>query len=130
MGESFGMVIAEAMTVGIPVLTISTEDKDNAQIELVDNEITGLVVKRDATTIAEALQYLYLNPQKRKSFAAAALKKVKQEYQAEQIVGSFEDLILKHLKLPQDTQLESKIQNYSRQMVNDYLERCQDLWKP
>ena len=130
MGESFGMVIAEAMTAGIPVLTISTKDKDNAQVELVDNEVTGLVVKRDTGAIADALSYLHINPAKRKFFAKNAREKVVQEYDAKQIINSFEQLVLKHFKPSFISTTVSKIQSYSREMVNDYQERCKDLWEP
>jgi glycosyltransferase involved in cell wall biosynthesis len=44
-GESFGMVLAEAMLCGLPVITLSTPLRDNSQIEVVRNGITGLVVK-------------------------------------------------------------------------------------
>jgi glycosyltransferase involved in cell wall biosynthesis len=43
IGESFGMVIGEAMARGIPVITRSTPHKDNTQITLVRHGITGYV---------------------------------------------------------------------------------------
>lgn len=44
-GESFGMVLCEAMLCGIPVITMSTPLRDNSQIEVVSNAKTGLVVR-------------------------------------------------------------------------------------
>jgi len=43
-GETFGMVIAEAMAAGLPVVTHPCPGlKDNAQLELVEHGVTGLV---------------------------------------------------------------------------------------
>ena len=44
-GESFGMVICEAMLCGIPVITMSTPLRDNSQIEVVPNGKAGVVVQ-------------------------------------------------------------------------------------
>jgi len=43
IGESFGRTIGEAMAAGKPVVVNSTPWMDNAQIELVDNSVTGFV---------------------------------------------------------------------------------------
>jgi glycosyltransferase involved in cell wall biosynthesis len=43
-GETFGMVIAEAMAAGLPVVTHPCPGlRDNAQLELVEHGVTGLV---------------------------------------------------------------------------------------
>ncbi|MGD9729240.1 MAG: glycosyltransferase family 4 protein, partial [Nitrospiraceae bacterium] len=42
-GESFGMVLCEAMVAGVPVVTLSTPLKDNSQLEVVGHERGGLV---------------------------------------------------------------------------------------
>ena len=44
-GESFGMVLCEAMLSGIPVITMSTPLRDNSQIEVVPNGKAGIVVQ-------------------------------------------------------------------------------------
>lgn len=56
-GESFGMVLCEAMLCGLPVITLSTPLRDNSQIEVVQNEKTGLVVssQRELTRAMLAL---------------------------------------------------------------------------
>jgi glycosyltransferase involved in cell wall biosynthesis len=41
IGESFGMVLAEALLCGTPVITLSTPTKDNSQLEVVS--VAGLV---------------------------------------------------------------------------------------
>ena len=130
LGESFGMVIAEAMAVGIPVVTISTEDRDNAQIELVDNNKTGLVVERDSSKIASALYYLYNNKDVRISFSIASKEKVIKNYKADHIVKSFEGLIFNHLKIANPYQQESLVIDYSKEIADDYANRCSDLWEP
>jgi glycosyltransferase involved in cell wall biosynthesis len=43
IGESFGMVLCEAMLSGVPVVTLSTTLKDNSQLEVVGHEKGGLV---------------------------------------------------------------------------------------
>jgi glycosyltransferase involved in cell wall biosynthesis len=136
IGESFGMVIAEAMTVGTPVLTISTEDRDNAQIELMDNEKSGLVVKRSKYAIARALHFLHQNKATGIELSEQAKLKISRDYKAQNIVGSLERLILNHFSQSVDHISEkSLIQDYSPEMVNDYLKRCintfgrSNIWK-
>jgi glycosyltransferase involved in cell wall biosynthesis len=43
IGESFGMVLCEAMLCGVPVVTLSTPLKDNSQLEVVGHGTGGLV---------------------------------------------------------------------------------------
>lgn len=129
IGESFGMVIAEAMTAGTPVITISTEDRDNAQIELIDNNKSGLVVKRNKRSIARALHFLYKNKPVANKLSEQAKLRISQEYKAQKIVQSLENLILNHFDLPaQDIKEKSLLQNYSPEMVSDYLNRCVNLF--
>lgn len=134
IGESFGMVIAEAMTLDIPVITVSTEDRDNAQIEIVDNGSTGLVLERNAGKMAAAISYLYTHPEKRKEFGISAKEKVSRNYKADQIVRSLEMLIFAHLHFPippdyANAKEESLIKAYSSTSVLDYIRRCQDVWE-
>jgi glycosyltransferase involved in cell wall biosynthesis len=44
-GESFGLVLCEAMLSGLPVITVSTPLRDNSQIEVVKHNRTGIVVQ-------------------------------------------------------------------------------------
>jgi glycosyltransferase involved in cell wall biosynthesis len=44
IGESFGMVLAESLSCGTPIITLSTPAKDNSQLEIVGHEHGGLVV--------------------------------------------------------------------------------------
>lgn len=130
IGESFGMVIAEAMAVGIPVVTISTLDRDNAQIELVDNGQTGFVVSRDKEKIADVLFFLYEDEKIREILAESAKRKVSKEYKADKIVKSLENLIYSHLYNTINMNSKSLVKNYTQETVNDYINRCSDLWEP
>jgi len=128
MGESFGIVIAEAMNSGIPVVTINTPDRDNAQIELVDNGVTGLVVERHSTKIADALTFLYQNNELRYKFGIAAQAKVLREYKADQIVASLENLIYRHLQVPYQNKIESLLKDFNIKNLYDYTKRRRNLW--
>ncbi|MBB5637802.1 glycosyltransferase involved in cell wall biosynthesis [Pedobacter cryoconitis] len=130
IGESFGMVIAEAMAAGVPVVTISTPDRDNAQIELVDNGQTGFVVERNKNKIANVLAFLYEDEKIREILGESAKRKVAKDYRADKIVRSLELLIYNHLNIPIEPREKSLILDYSQGMVNDYINRCSDLWEP
>jgi hypothetical protein len=54
IGESFGMVLCEAMLCGVPVVTLSTPLKDNSQLEVVGHGIGGLVA-HDPRAVPEAM---------------------------------------------------------------------------
>lgn len=43
IGESFGLVLCEAMMMGLPVITLATPLRDNSQTEVVEHERFGLV---------------------------------------------------------------------------------------
>ena len=51
IGESFGMVLAEAMLTGCPVVTRSTPRADNSQLEVVPHLEGGIVVADDAAMV-------------------------------------------------------------------------------
>jgi glycosyltransferase involved in cell wall biosynthesis len=54
IGESFGMVLCEAMLCGVPVVTLSTPLKDNSQLEVVRHGVGGLVAL-DPAAVPEAM---------------------------------------------------------------------------
>ena len=61
IGESFGMVLAEAMLCGCPVVTASRPFKDNSQVEVVGH-LKGGVVARSAKSLATALRAFRFDP--------------------------------------------------------------------
>jgi glycosyltransferase involved in cell wall biosynthesis len=66
-GESFGLVLCEAMLSGLPVITMSTPLRDNSQIEVVVHNKAGLVVQ----TLPQMIQAM-LRLQKDQAFCESA----------------------------------------------------------
>ncbi len=58
IGESFGMVLAEAMLCGTPVVTLATPYGDNSQCEIVEHPDTGFVVHRPENLSTAVLSLL------------------------------------------------------------------------
>ena len=89
IGESFGLVIAEAMAARVPVVVNSTPLRDNAQIELVDHGITGWIANTPES-YAEAVAELLLNPALAKKMGEAGRHKVESTYAATKVVRMLE----------------------------------------
>lgn len=89
-GESFGLVIAEAMACGLPVITHPSEGlRDNAQLELVDHMSTGLVA-RNAEEYANALKYIFSHPEEARRMGLAGQKKAANLYRAQTVTRQLE----------------------------------------
>uniref|UniRef100_A0A7C3YZY2 Glycosyltransferase n=1 Tax=Desulfobacca acetoxidans TaxID=60893 RepID=A0A7C3YZY2_9BACT len=102
IGESFGMNIAEAMACGLPIVAVSTPKHDNAQIELVDQGVNGLVVEAYPRLVALACRQLLTDESLRREMGRAAALKV-QCYAAETVTRALENLIYQRLGLlPED----------------------------
>lgn len=71
IGESQGLAIAEAMALGVPVVTSSTPWADNAQVELVEHGRSGYVANHPQS-FAEAVADLLGDDGKRVAFGRAA----------------------------------------------------------
>ncbi len=81
-GESFGMVIAEAMAAGLPVITHPCPgERDNAQLELVDHEVTGLVAT-DPRSYARAVLRLLRSPDEARAMGRAGRAKASRLFAA------------------------------------------------
>jgi glycosyltransferase involved in cell wall biosynthesis len=91
IGESFGLAIAEAMTLGTPVVTSSTPWTDNAQVEVVDNGVTGWVANHPRT-FAEAVADLLGDDRRRRVFGAAAAEKVDAYWHPSTLTRTLEEL--------------------------------------
>lgn len=72
--EGFGMVVIEAFSCGVPVVTVRSPR--NAAIELV-NEKTGFVVGLDARELGETICVLMKDAELRKEMSSAALEMAK-----------------------------------------------------
>jgi len=90
IGESFGMVLAEALLCGVPVITLSTPDKDNSQIEIVGHETGGLVVAHRAAML-EAMRRLE-DPQLRRRYADRGAAAIVGRFSAEALIPAAIDV--------------------------------------
>jgi len=77
-GESFGMVLAESILCGTPVITLSTPWADNSQCEVVSNMIGGYVVN-NKTGILKAIRH-YLENNCRDELVFKGIKHVRDNY--------------------------------------------------
>jgi glycosyltransferase involved in cell wall biosynthesis len=96
IGESLGLATAEAMALGIPVVTCSTPWTDNAQVEIVDHGTTGWVANHPRP-FAEAVADLLLNADRRQAFGVAAAAKIRRLLDAERLTRQLEHLYEHHL---------------------------------
>jgi glycosyltransferase involved in cell wall biosynthesis len=90
IGESFGMVLAEALLCGVPVITLSTPEKDNSQLEIVGHETGGLVVANMAGML-EAMHRLE-DPVLRRRYADRGASEIVRRFSAESLVPSAIDI--------------------------------------
>jgi glycosyltransferase involved in cell wall biosynthesis len=96
-GESFGLVIAEAMACGLPVVTHpAAGERDNAQLELVDHGVTGLVAET-TEQYAQAVAWLLANPAQARAMGQAGRDKAQRLFRAQDIAarlgGMYLDLL-------------------------------------
>jgi glycosyltransferase involved in cell wall biosynthesis len=78
-GESFGMVLCEAMLSGLPVITLSTPLRDNSQIEVVPHGTAGIVVS-DLKQMVDGMLAMKENQPAYRSMALHAPKWVRDTY--------------------------------------------------
>ena len=87
--EGFSRVLLEAMTAGIPV--VASDDGGNA--EAVAHGTTGYIVPaKDTKALADRLDELIKDGEKRKRMGAAGRARVKEMFTMERYVGSIEKL--------------------------------------
>ncbi|MGE4293049.1 MAG: glycosyltransferase family 4 protein [Desulfovibrio sp.] len=89
-GESFGLVIAEAMACGLPVVTHpSPAPRDNAQLELVEHGVTGFVV-RSAEEYGHAVARLLADPELARKMGRAGREKAARLYRVQTVTLQLE----------------------------------------
>jgi len=93
-GESFGLVIAEAMACGLPVVTHpAAGDRDNAQLELVDHGSTGLVAETPEQ-YAQAVAWLFAHPTEAGIMGRNGRDKAQRLYRAQDVAAKLGGLYL------------------------------------
>jgi hypothetical protein len=97
IGETFGLVLAEAMILGKPVVSQSTPLHGNSQVELIDHGVNGYVVYTQNAFI-EATIDLLLNKQKYQQMSLKASEKIKSLYEAQKLTLQLESLYIKLLQ--------------------------------
>jgi phosphatidyl-myo-inositol alpha-mannosyltransferase len=90
-GESFGMVLTEAFAAGTPVVASDIA----GYRDVVRNGVDGILHQRgNATELAEALQELYYEPERRLEMARAARERAERfawPHVAEEVLQAYED---------------------------------------
>jgi glycosyltransferase involved in cell wall biosynthesis len=83
-GEAFGLVLAEAMACGVPVVG----SRSGAIPEIVEDGQTGwLAAPRDELSFAEAIEKLARDETLRKQMAANSLERVREKFTVEKTAG-------------------------------------------
>lgn len=96
IGESLGLGIAEALALGVPVVTCSTPWADNAQVEIVDHGVNGWLASHPRS-FAEAVADLLADDGKREAFGSAGAAKIARILDPERQTRQLEDLYAHHL---------------------------------
>ncbi len=88
--ESFGLVLLEAMSVGLPIVSLDCGDGPR---EIIADGVTGMIVPTmDFQALSKALHELMCDTAKRKQMGAAALQRI-QQYELPAIVDKWEQLL-------------------------------------
>jgi glycosyltransferase involved in cell wall biosynthesis len=85
IGESFGMVLAEAMLCGVPVITESTPFADNSQLEVVRHGEGGLVVC-DRESMVAAMEELMENESLRRTMSSKGPVLIRSRFSGEALI--------------------------------------------
>ena len=91
IGESFGLSMAEAMAAGLPVVADSTPDMDNAQVELIEHERTGFIVRSSAGFV-DAVRALAADSGLRKRMGAAGAERAAERFADRRVVTQWQRL--------------------------------------
>ena len=88
-GEGFGLVMAEAMAAGVPVVATTC----GAPPEVIESGVSGLLVPpRDSDALAGAIQYLLEDEGRRKAFGRAAERRIREHFDIRRTAEAMEKL--------------------------------------
>jgi glycosyltransferase involved in cell wall biosynthesis len=86
-GESFGLVLTEAMLCGAPVVTASRPHKDNSQVDVVRHRVDGLVAA-STDALDEALKTMHGDASLRQRLRETAASGVIQRFAAQTVAAT------------------------------------------
>lgn len=115
IGETFGIVLAEAILCGLPVITHQTPYSENSQAEVVGHLRGGLVANRYGG-IYSALERLYLEPELRKYLAMNGSVVIKEKYSIQHCVKLFQCII--NDDIPSLEYAQQDIKAYMREAID------------
>lgn len=88
-GEGFGLVMAEAMAAGVPVVATAC----GAAPEIMGPRATGLLVPpRDSDALADAILFLLEDEERRRAFAQAARRRIEEHFDIRHAARTLEDV--------------------------------------
>jgi len=94
-GESFGIVVLEAMASGVPVIVSNI----GGLKEIVNNLVDGILLeKNDPKEIYEKIMILYKNPDLRRYLSKNARRKVEEKYDWNKIICNIEKIYIEILE--------------------------------
>ena len=99
IGESFGMVLAEAQLFGTPVISLSNPFKDNGHSEIIKHDETGFLCNTTQGMV-DALIHFSNNPALRKKLGNAGIKHVLENYSKESVIPKILSMINSCLLYP------------------------------
>jgi glycosyltransferase involved in cell wall biosynthesis len=86
IGESFGMVLAESLLCGTPIISLATSLRDNSQMEIVGHERGGLLV-RDLAGMIQAMELLTNDTELRRTLAAKGAAHIRTHFSSQVVVA-------------------------------------------
>jgi glycosyltransferase involved in cell wall biosynthesis len=94
--EPFGLVVAEAMARGLPIIASNI----GGPAEILTHEVNGLLIKpNDEHALASAIREMLDHPEKRQQLSQAARETVQQRFTIEENARRVEHHLLKVLEL-------------------------------